>query len=119
MISVKLNNDIKDQYESITDFTADDKCSNCGSCCTDYLPMSSSEIKERRITLPIVNRSIDLTCPFRDEIHKKCVIYEVRPEICKSFLCNMPKDSIKRTKDMYNRKYKIVAMRKEFFGSGI
>ena len=28
---------------------------------------------------------MDYTCPFRDEKNKKCMIYDVRPIICKLF----------------------------------
>lgn len=62
--------------ELITDFTINSKCSNCGQCCSDLLPMSEFEvsrikhfitknnIKEQRHNSMM---GVDITCPFRDE----------------------------------------------------
>lgn len=36
---------IKDMESGVWDFTVDGKCSNCGSCCSNLLPMSAKEIK--------------------------------------------------------------------------
>ena len=37
---------IKDMEHGVYDFTKDGKCSSCGSCCSNYLPLSSKELKE-------------------------------------------------------------------------
>ena len=72
-------------------------------------------IKECRHLLPLAKPVIDMTCPFRDNDKRICVIYEVRPEICRQFIC----DSEKRAK--HNRKLlgqtrNVVDVREEFFG---
>lgn len=116
--------------DNIFNFTKDGKCSQCGGCCSNLLPMSQKEvdaihrhikrhnIKECRHLLPTVAKSYDMTCPFRDNDKKVCRIYEVRPEICKQFFC----DSEKRAK--HNRKLigqtrTAVAVREEFFNEDI
>lgn len=69
-------------------------CSKCGECCTNFLPVCQKEIdiikkyvitkniKPQTQMLVMQNR---LTCPYYDG--KKCLIYEVRPLICKEFYC--------------------------------
>ena len=69
-------------------------CSKCGECCTCFLPVTQEElnqiqyyvlrnnIKPQKQMLVMQNR---LTCPYYDS--KKCLIYEVRPLICKEFYC--------------------------------
>ena len=113
--------------DNIYNFMKDGKCSNCGNCCSNILPMSDKEveeirryvkkhnIKECRHLLPAAGNSYDMTCPFRNNDTKKCMIYSVRPQICKSFVC----DSEKRAK--HNRKLlgqtrKVVMVREEFYG---
>lgn len=70
------------------------KCSKCGECCTPFLPINHEEfeqiqeyviknnIKPQKQILIMENK---LTCPYYDG--KKCLIYEVRPLICKEFYC--------------------------------
>ena len=64
----------------ITNFTCSGKCSNCGECRTDLLPLSNTEIKRIKQyvkknnikpTAKSVIAYIDLTCPFRDNKNKK------------------------------------------------
>lgn len=114
--------------DNVYNFTKDGKCSGCGNCCSNLLPMSQKEIdiihkyikkhhiKECRHLFPTARPSIDLTCPFRDNDNKTCAIYEVRPEICRQFIC----DSEKRAK--HNRKLlgqtrKVIDVRGEFYGT--
>ena len=109
----------------IKDFTVNGKCSCCGECCSDLLPLSEDEvkrikeyvqkhgIKEQRHNGMI---GVDLTCPFRDEANKKCLIYSIRPEICKQFMCNHTAEDIAKTKFAFG-KMRVVLMRNEFFGS--
>lgn len=71
-----------------------EKCSKCGECCTNLLPVCQEEIdiiqkyviknKIRPQKQMLVMRNT-LTCPYYDG--KKCLIYEVRPLICKEFYC--------------------------------
>ena len=85
------------------DFTKDGKCSECGGCCSDLLPMTNKEINTIRhyIKKHNIQRQLhgvnvlakevhDHQCPFLDltKPNKKCLIYEVRPQICKDFVCN-------------------------------
>ena len=78
----------------ITDNSICGKCSKCGECCTNLLPVSQKEvdtiqryviankIRPQAQMLVMQNR---LTCPYYNG--KKCLIYEVRPLICKEFYC--------------------------------
>lgn len=113
----------------IYNFTKDGKCSSCGNCCSNLLPMSDREIerirryikrnhiKEQKHFIPLKNQTLDLTCPFLDLNggDKKCVIYEVRPMICKCFLCSEPKGAL-QYQELYKEARKPINVRSEFFG---
>lgn len=87
------------QDVKITDNSVCGKCSKCGECCTNFLPVSQNEINKiqryviennirpQKQMLVMQNR---LTCPYYDG--KKCLIYEVRPLICKEFYCSKKPD---------------------------
>ena len=51
--------------------------------------------------------SIDMRCPFRDEQNQKCVIYPVRPSICRSFQCNLSQKDIDRNKMVFHHRYNV------------
>lgn len=77
--------------------TKNNQCSNCGQCCTEFLPLNQEEIdtikqyiKKHNIKpSPIYeNGKIYVFCPFRDRENKKCKIYSIRPRICKTFICS-------------------------------
>ena len=92
-------------------------CSNCGECCSSVLPWTKEEIeivkkyykehteihkKVKSNCIPLKNKvtrkyDVNLQCPFRDRENKKCMIYEVRPEICRRFKCN--KNKLEMIKD--------------------
>lgn len=123
-----LSDVVHDMEEGIFDFTKNGLCSNCGSCCSDLLPVSSHEIKnikryirkngiqEQRHFLPTADRiGWDLTCPFRDNANGKCVIYAVRPMICREFKCDYPAKQIELNRDKLIGKYNVVSMRNVFF----
>lgn len=111
---------------TITDYTLNGKCSNCGECCSNMLPMSIKEvkriksyikqhgIKEQRHNVLV---GVDMTCPFRDEADRKCLVYEVRPAICRQFMCNHTHEDIMKAKFNLNEVNQVVFMRHEFFGS--
>lgn len=75
------------------------KCSKCGECCSPFLPICQDElniiqkyiidnnIKPQTQVMVMQNR---LACPYYNG--KKCLIYEVRPLICKEFYCNKKMD---------------------------
>lgn len=121
-----------DMEHGVYDFTEDGKCSGCGQCCSNYLPLSSGEIKEIRRHIkkhhikeqkhcaPLANLAFDLTCPFlMDSKEKdKCAVYPVRPEICKKFLCSQPPSKIRENKELFWRTRKLCDMREVFFGEG-
>ena len=77
-----------------TDFTNKGKCSNCGECCSDILPLTDadiSRIKEHLKTKKIEqnNKGANvILCPFRNNIARQCMIYSVRPVICRIFKCD-------------------------------
>lgn len=119
---------MEEMKRGVYDYTVDGECSNCGECCSNFLPVSRKEIKEihrfiakrrvkeQRHIIPTVEKAIDFTCPFRDNAERRCVIYPVRPAICKDFRCDKPAKNIQADKAMYHGKYMVVDMRKEFFG---
>ena len=110
----------------ITDFTVDGKCSGCGQCCSNLLPLSISEvqrirayikkhgIKEQRHNAMV---GVDMTCPFRDDVNKKCLIYNIRPAICRQFVCNHTKEDIIKAKRAFHNVNRVVFMRATFYGN--
>ena len=87
------------QMANKVDHTIDGKCSGCGACCSAVLCVSDAEVSKIRGYLgehpevKMIDRNnalqkdfIDI-CPFLSE-EKKCQIYEVRPEICRRFICS-------------------------------
>lgn len=110
----------------ITDFSNGGSCSNCGSCCTGILPLTQGEIKriKRYVSVKKIKEQrhnaligYDATCPFRDEEKRECLIYEVRPEICRRFICSNDIETITRNRNALYRDRKDVFMRSEFFGN--
>lgn len=87
------------------------KCSKCGECCSPFLPICQDElniiqkyiidnnIKPQTQVMVMQNR---LACPYYDG--KKCLIYEVRPLICKEFYCNKKMD-MEMTSKFQGKKY--------------
>ena len=111
----------------VTDLTVNGECSNCGSCCSNTLPISSKEAKaieryirkhgiqaQRRI-LPTAEDYVDMSCPFRSEAEKKCLIYPVRPAVCREFKCDQAPAKIAANKRMFEKKYETLLMRETFF----
>ena len=118
----------KENEQMFRNFTSCGECSNCGSCCTNMLPISGKEkktikryiqkhgIKEQLHRYPTKAPMLDCTCPFRSDAEKKCLIYEIRPEICRVFRCDNPMEKIKADRATYYHKYSLTNMREEFFG---
>lgn len=114
--------------DNIIDFTDNGTCSGCGNCCSNLLPMSKKEIaaihryiskygiKECKHLLPVAKPAFDMTCPFRDNDNGTCAIYEVRPEICRKFICNNEKRA-KNNRKLLRQTRIIVDVRSEFYGS--
>ena len=122
---------MEDQEHGPYDFTVNGKCSGCGGCCSNYLPMTENEVRtikryvkkfnikpQKHLGVPMANPTvIDLTCPFMDDTKRndKCTIYEVRPAICRYFVCNDPHESL-RHEEMYQEERKNINVRRTFFG---
>lgn len=117
---------VENMKNGLYDFTVDGKCSGCGACCSNFLPLSAKEIKNikwyiRKHHIKENRHNFaasmeDLTCPFLmdDKAKEKCAIYPVRPEICRNFVCNDPQGA-RKSKDLLHKEYKPVDMREIFF----
>lgn len=121
---------LADMKAGVYDFTQDGKCSSCGNCCSNLLPLSIKECKrirdyvQRKHIRECINRPPtaapvqDMTCPFRDNARKICTIYEIRPAICRDFQCDKPRKDIQASKELFHQRYGIVDMRGTFFPKG-
>lgn len=96
------------------EYTNNSRCTNCGVCCrTNFLPLEEQEvvrirqyIKRYKIkAAPVAYKWQSVfNCPFRDDRHKCCKIYPVRPEVCRRFWCNLADDVIlQRRADAHER----------------
>lgn len=129
MIKASNYQEMMSDFENgIYDFTKNGKCIQCGSCCSNLLVMTDTEIetirkyiqkhniKEHKHVLPLAEPTIDMTCPFLNDSkqNEKCDIYEVRPRVCREFIC-CPSD--RKPLDMkYALKCKPINVRSEFYG---
>lgn len=118
----------RDMERNIFNLTKDGKCTGCGSCCSNYLVMSRKEIRDIRRyirkhkieackrNLPLAGAAIDMTCPFLDlgRGNKKCTIYEVRPFVCRKFICDSEQREPIKPEDVAVTR-KVVSMREVFF----
>ena len=128
MPTTTLEQAMNDMRHGVYNLTDNGKCTGCGACCSNLLPMTDKEIevihryikkhniKERKRILPLSKPVLDLTCPFLDESKKgeKCRIYKVRPAICRCFLCSEPNGAIKH-KELLQGVGKPVNVREEFY----
>lgn len=115
--------------DNLYNYTKDGKCSGCGNCCSNILPMSQKEveaihryikkhgIKECKHLFPVAVPMLDMTCPFLDMDKKseKCRIYPVRPEICKQFICDN-QQRMKHNRKLLGQTRKVVCVRETFYG---
>ena len=116
----------EDMQAPSTDFTIDGKCSCCGECCSNLLPLTQNEIKvihkyikkhrikEQKKILPTSEVAFDMTCPFRNNDKKICNIYKIRPLICKLYQCNR-KVNIDDGMLLAEEERLLINMREEFF----
>jgi Fe-S-cluster containining protein len=112
------------------DLTENGKCTECGSCCGVYLPLTEKEIatirkyiNEHHIKeckhgsgIPLAEPVLDMCCPFLDDSKKthKCTIYPVRGKVCEDFTCCPSK---RQPIDVEHAvETKIVNVRETFFG---
>lgn len=112
---------------TVTDLTDHGRCTGCGECCSNILPLSDREVREIKHYVKAHNikeqkhfiigmaekPDYDLCCPFmKPSGNKRCTIYEVRPEVCRNFICNRKELSLA----LLSEKRKAVMMRETFFG---
>lgn len=93
---MKISDILKSRLKQnkVIDFSCNGKCSCCGECCSCFLPVTQNEInvmqkyviehkiRPQKQLLVMENK---LSCPYYDG--KRCLIYEIRPLICKEFYC--------------------------------
>lgn len=115
------------RHEGVENMTVNGACSNCGACCSNHLPISTKEtktieryirkhhIQEQKVFLPAAKGYADWSCPFRSAADKTCLIYPVRPAVCREFQCNQSPEKISANKKMFHKKYGICMMRETFF----
>lgn len=118
---------IQDMQNGVYNFTDSGKCSSCGNCCSNILPMSKDELKRikkyvRKHHIQDTSKNeqadINMVCPFRDNEKRICTIYKVRPLICSDFKCDKPQKQIKATRDFMYDRFMTVLVREEIFGKG-
>lgn len=116
--------------DNLYNYTENGKCSCCGNCCSNLLPISQKEadtihryikkhdIKECKHLLPVATPVLDMTCPFLDTDKKseKCRIYPVRPEICKQFICDNEQRA-KHNRKLIGQTRTVVDVRREFYNA--
>lgn len=119
---------IREMNSGLYDFTDNGKCSSCGACCSNFLPLSDNDIsriekyikshniKPCKHIMPTAEPLTDFTCPFRDNNRKICTIYQARPVICRDFRCDKAKKGCVPCKAIIEGKFKIVNVRELFFG---
>ena len=115
---IAIENEIR-----VTNNCIGENCSNCGECCGDALHVSKKELKairkyiiKHKIKLKPARKDVhfDLTCPFRDNENKKCLIYNKRPLICHLFKCNQDIETIRKNRDYVSENFPIISFRNEF-----
>ena len=118
---------LNDMKAGVYNFTDNGKCSSCGNCCSNILPMSKEELKrikkyvrKHHITDSSKNENVkfNMICPFRDNEKKVCTIYPIRPLICSDFKCDKPQKKIAATRDFLYDRFMTVFVREEIFGKG-
>ena len=115
------------KLEDAIDLTENGKCSNCGGCCSNFLPVRKEEIERlkrfvrRKHFKPIVRSnvlagcSIDLMCPFRNDKEQRCEVYDIRPEVCRIYRCDKAANGT--LPDFKHKKlYTVVNLRQVVFG---
>jgi len=92
----------------IKDMTCNGKCSRCGECCGLFIPFTDKElniikqyVKEHNIqpTQRVVENGFIAKCCFYE--NGKCNIYEVRPYVCRDFICS--RKNWKQKRDLYEK----------------
>lgn len=122
---------VLDDGEEYSNNCIDGRCSNCGECCADLLPLTQKELqrlkdyaKKHRLRehrqAPFFDLSAtDLTCPFRNQAERRCDVYEVRPLICRSFICTKLLQQAQKDRDLIHASsgMRVYSIRYEVFGN--
>lgn len=120
---------MRDMENGTYNFCKDGECIGCGNCCSNLLPMTDEEIKTIKVymkkhhikeqkhinALLVEQPKIDMTCPFlMNSGCERCVIYEVRPRVCRDFICEPKQRPVPDMKCAM--KCKPTNVRETFFG---
>ena len=128
MAYLKLK-DVPECADQYANHCVDGKCSGCGECCVDILPVTPAEIsrikeyvqkhniKEHRQAPFYDPNATDLSCPFRNPQTKKCDIYPARPYICRTFICSKAKEDAHRDRNLLYSDRREHSLRYEVFGN--
>ena len=124
MKKASLEEVYNDMKHGVYNFSDNGKCISCGNCCTALLPMTKSELKEIQRYIKKKHIQIekhygadfDLTCPFRNEEKKMCMVYKIRPQICRDFKCDKPQKKVEEVKEhySYDNRFSVVNLRNIF-----
>jgi hypothetical protein len=104
MKTASISEMLNDFNNGTYDLTDNGKCTECGQCCSNLLPMTEEEIRKIRKYIKkhnikecthgmgqfaMLQPYIDMCCPFLDDSKKthKCTIYQQRPLVCRDFIC--------------------------------
>lgn len=108
--------DPKDFGEDARDYTCNGKCSKCGNCCIPWLPITKEEYKTIKDYIDknkiesvnlLEGKNFHLDCCFHDRKNHKCNIYEVRPEVCKNFICSKSFEQVDKDRKYYDARAEI------------
>lgn len=98
-------------------------CKNCGECCGPVLITREERnairiflLKHPEIAEYAKSKEFSLHCVFRDNEKKRCLIYDVRPSICKLYTCesNSWKEKIPASSYSSMRKFGIAFINERF-----
>ncbi len=121
--------DVPKDGEGYACHCVDGKCSGCGECCTDMLPLTDRELRRIKAYAKAHNLqehrqapffdpyAVDFTCPFRNQAERRCEIYPVRPAICRSFVCSKPLMAAHADRDSIYQGREERSLRYEVFGN--
>ena len=102
--------------DDVTDHTCNGKCSRCGSCCTEHLPVTRREVEDIRRWLADhpdyqphymswqTGSNLYSICPFHNPNTGLCDIYEVRPYVCRDFICCRKKPNLEKKRLLYAKR---------------
>lgn len=98
------------EHQSEINYMVDGKCNGCNSCCSIFSPINLDELKilKRKLSKKLIKNylgkfdGINAYCPF--SVEGQCVVYDVRPLVCKSYACD--KGYLSHTLELLSREMK-------------